>query len=74
EDREIAEEKHAIAPQPERFDHVAAEASVPKDDLRKMISYLDQLFDKLPEDTVREFSRSEYFDLYKKIMEDLNLT
>jgi hypothetical protein len=51
-----------------------AEASVPKDDLRKMISYLDQLFDKLPEDTVREFSRSEYFDLYKKIMEDLNLT
>ena len=74
EDREIAEEKPAIAPQPERFDHVAAEASVPKDDLRKMISYLDQLFDKLPEDTVREFSRSEYFDLYKKIMEDLNLT
>ena len=44
-----------------------------KDELKKMISYLDRLFDQLPDDTVREFSRSEYFDLYKKLMQDLGI-
>lgn len=44
-----------------------------KDELKKMISYLDSLFDQLPEETVRKFSQSEYFDLYKKIMTELGL-
>ncbi len=74
EDREREEQTAVPVPSAARMDHVAEEAGVKKDELRKMISYLDQLFDKLPEDTVREFSKSEYFDLYKKIMEDLNLT
>ena len=38
-----------------------------------MIGYLDGLFDQLPDETVREFSKSEYFDLYKKIMTELGL-
>ena len=56
---------------------VVAEAADAKgvdvQEMKKMISYLDGLFDKLPDDTVREFSQSEYFDLYKKIMTELGL-
>lgn len=53
---------------------VAASSGVDKTELKKMIGYLDQLFDKLPEETIREFSSSEYFDLYKRIMQDLDLS
>ena len=55
------------------IERVAGEQGVDKTELRKMISYLDQLFDRLPDETVREFSKSEYFDLYKKIMSDLDI-
>lgn len=52
---------------------ISEESGLNKEELRKMIAYLDLLFDKLPEDTIREFSRSEYFDLYKKIMGELGI-
>lgn len=71
EDREKTEE---AARRETALDTIAEEQGIQKQELKKMISYLDQLFDKLPEDTVREFSHSEYFDLYKKIMQDLGLT
>ncbi|MCE9600181.1 MAG: hypothetical protein K8S54_19640 [Spirochaetia bacterium] len=71
EDREKSEEAQK---RESALDSIAEEQGIQKQELKKMISYLDQLFDKLPEDTVREFSHSEYFDLYKKIMQDLGLT
>ncbi len=54
-------------------ERVADESGVNRDELKRMISYLDGLFDQLPEDAIREFSRSEYFDLYKRIMDELGL-
>ncbi len=57
----------------ELIDNMSKENNLDKQDLKKMISYLDMLFDKLPEDTIREFSNSEYFDLYKKIMTELGI-
>ncbi|MCB1307522.1 MAG: hypothetical protein KDK30_05050, partial [Leptospiraceae bacterium] len=54
-------------------DKIASEEGLDRTELKKMIGYLDQLFDQLPENTIREFSRSEYFDLYKKIMTDLGM-
>lgn len=57
----------------EQIEAVAGDVKVNPAELKKVISYLDNLFDRLPEDTIREFSRSEYFDLYKKVMEDLGL-
>ncbi|MCB1172244.1 MAG: hypothetical protein KDK39_01705 [Leptospiraceae bacterium] len=54
-------------------ERVSAGEGLDRDEVRKMIGYLDRLFDQLPEDTIREFSRSEYFDLYKKIMTDLDI-
>ncbi len=66
DDEAVAEAKKPEAPGLSKED-------LNKEELRKMISYLDRLFDQLPEDTIREFSHSEYFDLYRKIMSELGL-
>ena len=55
------------------IEQAAEGAGVDKGDLKKMISYLDGLFEQLPDSTVEEFSRSEYYDLYKKIMSELGI-
>ena len=44
-----------------------------KEDLIKLFSYLDGLFEKLPEETVRKFAESEYFDLYSKVLKDMGV-
>lgn len=54
-------------------DRAAEAAGVNKEELKKVISYLDNLFDQLPDSTVEEFSRSEYFELYRKVMSELGL-
>ena len=74
----LDEYEEDAAPAPERdaagvIQESADQSHLDAEELRKMISYLDGLFDKLPDETVKEFSRSEYFDLYKKIMSELGL-
>lgn len=44
-----------------------------RDVMRKLLRYLDGLFEKLPEDVIKNFARSEYFDLYSKVMNDLGV-
>lgn len=54
-------------------DNLQKETGLKKEELKKIISYLDSLFDKLPEEAIREFSKSEYFNLYKKVIEVLEI-
>jgi hypothetical protein len=44
-----------------------------QEDMRRLLAYLDGLFEKLPEDTVRNFAGSEYFDLYVRVMNELGV-
>lgn len=44
-----------------------------KEELRKVIQYLDNLLADLPENKIKEFAQSEYYDLYMKIMQKLGL-
>jgi hypothetical protein len=49
-------------------------ASIPESkrgDMKRLLRYLDGLFEKLPEDVVKRFADSEYFDLYVRIMNEL---
>ncbi len=41
-------------------------------DMKKLLKYFDGLFEKLPEKTIRNFANSEYFELYTKVMHDLD--
>ena len=72
-DSNLLESTIPIAEREKTIDTFSEESGVNKIEIRKMIGYLDKLFDKLPEETVLEFSRSEYFGLYKKIMDELGL-
>lgn len=42
-----------------------------QNDLYRLLKYFDGLFEKLPEDTIKNFAESEYFDLYVQILNDL---
>jgi len=40
-------------------------------DMKKLLKYLDGLFEKLPEATIKNFADSEYFDLYVKVLNEM---
>jgi hypothetical protein len=42
-------------------------------DLKKLLKYLDGLFEKLPEDVVRNFADSEYFDIYVNVLNEIGI-
>ena len=44
-----------------------------KQDIKSVLSYMDQLLDNLPEDKIAEFARSEHFELYKKLFTEFGL-
>ncbi|MDD5067561.1 MAG: hypothetical protein PHF84_11005 [bacterium] len=41
--------------------------------LKKILKYLDSLLDYLPEDKIKEFAESEYYDLYHSLFNDLKI-
>ena len=45
-----------------------------KDEIKEVLKYMDQLLDSLPDEKVAEFERSEHFDAYKKIFEELGIS
>lgn len=44
-----------------------------KTEIRAVLAYMDQLLESLPESKIEEFAKSEYFDTYKKLFEELGL-
>lgn len=43
------------------------------ENLIKLLSYLDGLFEKLPEEVIRKFAESEYFELYSKVLKEIGV-
>jgi hypothetical protein len=44
-----------------------------KQELKTVLSYMDQLLESLPEEKIEEFAKSKYFDTYKKLFEELGI-
>jgi hypothetical protein len=44
-----------------------------KQELKTVLSYMDQLLESLPDEKIEEFAKSEYFDTYKKLFKELGL-
>ena len=44
-----------------------------KEELKSVLSYMDQLLESLPDDKIEEFARSEYFETYKKLFKELGI-
>ncbi len=54
----------------EKIDDLSFET---KDELRSVLSYLDNLLESLPEDKIKQFAKSDYYDLYIKILDKLGI-
>ncbi|EQA45880.1 hypothetical protein LEP1GSC050_2258 [Leptospira broomii serovar Hurstbridge str. 5399] len=44
-----------------------------QEEMKRILLYLDELLGNLPDDMIREFSRSDYFELYKKLMKQIGV-
>lgn len=42
------------------------------DEIKEVMNYLDDLLDALPEEKIKEFVKSDYYRLYKKVITELN--
>jgi hypothetical protein len=40
-------------------------------EIKSVVNYLDELLDALPEDKIEEFVKSDYYKLYKKVLDEL---
>ncbi len=66
-----------IEPTSERRHSVESQlSSLPEDlknEIRAVLTYMDQLLEALPEEKIEEFARSEHFEVYKRLFEELGL-
>ncbi len=44
-----------------------------RDEIRTVLKYMDQLLEALPDDKIKEFADSEYFEVYKRLFEELEI-
>jgi pilus assembly protein FimV len=73
EEATVPPEPLAAQPQPAEASPAASDSDHLKSEIRSVLSYLDKLLDSLPEDKIEEFARSEHFDTYKRLFEELGL-
>lgn len=45
-----------------------------KEEIKSVLSYMDQLLENLPEEKIAEFAKSEQFNTYKKLFKELGLS
>lgn len=45
-----------------------------KEEIKSVLTYMDQLLESLPEEKIEEFAKSEYFETYKKLFDDLGIS
>ncbi|CEM60676.1 hypothetical protein DWQ65_12805 [Treponema phagedenis] len=52
-------------------------ASMPlqlKEEIKSVLSYMDRLLESLPEEKIEEFAKSEYFNTYKRLFDELGIS
>jgi hypothetical protein len=73
-DEAVAESSPAVEPAaPSQPADLSTIPSNVKQELKTVLSYMDQLLESLPEDKIEEFAASKYFDTYKKLFAELGL-
>ena len=45
-----------------------------KNKVKSVLAYMDQLLESLPEDKMKEFAESEYFEMYNKLFSELGIS
>jgi len=76
EEAETGEPVAELEGEPPSARPAAREGALPEDlreDVKSVLSYLDQLLEALPDEKIRQFAQSEYFGVYKRLFEELGL-
>jgi len=60
-------------PLSEKKKHDEGMISISKGELKEILLYIDNLFGDLPEDKIKDFAKSKYYDLYNKVFDDLGI-
>lgn len=68
-----AEKEAPVEPEASSEEQEDSGSELSPEEKKKVFSYLDNLLGNLPDDMIREFSKSNYFDLYKKMMKEIGL-
>lgn len=74
DDISIAPESAAEKTAPIGPSAVAAMPLELKDEIKSVLSYMDQLLESLPEEKIEEFAKSEHFEVYKRLFEELGIS
>lgn len=45
-----------------------------KSEVKSVLAYMDQLLESLPEDKMKEFAESEYFEMYRRLFNELGIS
>ena len=45
-----------------------------KNEVKSVLAYMDQLLESLPEDKMKEFAESEYFEMYNRLFSELGIS
>jgi len=72
-DKIAVEAEGAEEPAPHGIDETVIDKTL-FNDITVILKYMDNLLGELPEEKIKEFSKSKYFSLYKEVFEKLNLT
>ena len=66
-------DKIIILEDKEKLFQLTSEFPEKHENLIRLLSYLDGLFEKLPEEVIRKFAESEYFELYSKVLKEMGV-
>ncbi len=69
-----AQSRDSVSDEKESATAVAALPIELKDEIKSVLSYMDQLLESLPEEKIEEFARSEHFEVYRKLFEELGIS
>ncbi|EQA62625.1 hypothetical protein [Leptospira alexanderi] len=72
-DEEKASPIEELRKTPDQEEKQDASGTPSKEEMKRIMTYLDELLGNLPDDLIREFSRSDYFELYKKLMKQIGV-
>lgn len=75
ETEDVADKEEIPAPAAEEKNEDSSDIpSDMKQEIKSVLSYMDQLLENLPEEKIAEFARSEQFETYKKLFAELGLS
>ena len=74
EDKDSAKQETLLQAASKKREQISSIPLELKNEIKSVLSYMDQLLEALPEKKIEEFAKSEYFETYKHLFEELGIS